>query len=125
MNIKLIETFDPLIKKIAKNFYGMEYDDLIQVGRIGVFKAYQHYNNDSNTKASTTELEVSTNTNSNETEIINGDTDSKEKEENDTPNKDEDDIKQASNGDSSPNDGQWSEPLFFLIRKGKRNEKIY
>ena len=70
-------------------------------------------NNDSNTKASTTELEVSTNTNSNDAEIINGDTDSKEKEENDTPNKDEDDIKQTSNGDSSPNDGQWSEPLFF------------
>jgi len=69
-------------------------------------------NNDSNTKASTTELEVSTNTNSNEAEILNGDTTS-EKTENVTPNKDEDDIKQASNGDSSPNDGQWSEPLFF------------
>lgn len=69
-------------------------------------------NNDSNTKASTTELEVSTNTNSNDAEIINGDTTS-ENTENVTPNKDEDDIKQTSNGDSSPNDGQWSEPLFF------------
>ena len=69
-------------------------------------------NNDSNTKASTTELEVSTNTNSNDAEIINGDTTS-ENTENVTPNKDEDDIKQTSDGDSSPNDGQWSEPLFF------------
>jgi len=69
-------------------------------------------NNDSNTKASTTELEVSTNTNSNEAEILNGDTTS-EKTENVTPNKDNDDINKTSNGDSSPNDGQWSEPLFF------------
>lgn len=69
-------------------------------------------NNDSNTKASTTELEVSTNTNSNEAEILNGDTTS-ENTENVTPNKDNDDINKTSNGDSSPNDGQWSEPLFF------------
>ena len=69
-------------------------------------------NNDSNTKASTTELEVSTNTNSNEAEILNGDTTS-EKTENVTPNKDNDDINKTSTGDSSPNDGQWSEPLFF------------
>lgn len=53
MNDKLIETFDPLIKKIAKNFYGIDYDELIQVGRIGLYNAYNHYNKNSDTKFST------------------------------------------------------------------------
>ena len=41
MNGKMIEAFDPLIKKIANSFYGVEYDELIQVGRIGLFNAYK------------------------------------------------------------------------------------
>ena len=53
MNDKLIETFDPLIKKIANNFYGIEYDELIQVGRIGLYNAYNHYKKNSDTKFST------------------------------------------------------------------------
>lgn len=53
MKDELIETFDPLIKKIANSFYGIEYDELIQVGRIGLYKAYKHYNKNNDTKFST------------------------------------------------------------------------
>ena len=53
MKEELIKTFDPLINKIAKSFYGIEYEDLIQVGRIGLYNAYKHYNKNSDTKFST------------------------------------------------------------------------
>lgn len=53
MNMKMMETFDPLIKKIAKSFYGIEYEELIQVGRIGLYNAYNHYDKNSDTKFST------------------------------------------------------------------------
>ena len=53
MNMKMIETFDPLIKKIAKSFYGIEYEELMQVGRIGLYNAYNHYDKNSDTKFST------------------------------------------------------------------------
>ena len=43
MNDKLIKTMDPLIKKIASNFYGIDYDELIQVGRIGLYNAYKQF----------------------------------------------------------------------------------
>ena len=52
MNTKMIEAFDPLIKKIASNFYNADYEELIQVGRIGLYNAYKHYDNNSNTKFS-------------------------------------------------------------------------
>jgi RNA polymerase sporulation-specific sigma factor len=42
-----------LIWKIAKNFYGMDKNDLYQAGVLGVIKAYQNYSNDAKTKFST------------------------------------------------------------------------
>lgn len=53
MESELILAFEPLIKKIASNFYGAEFDDLLQAGRIGLFNAYEHFIDDGNTKFST------------------------------------------------------------------------
>ena len=53
MDDKMIQVFEPLIKKIASKFYGVSYEDLIQAGNIGLLNAYNHYNNNSNTKFST------------------------------------------------------------------------
>jgi RNA polymerase sporulation-specific sigma factor len=53
MTNELLLTFEPLIKSIALKFYNVEYDDLIQVGRIGLMNAYKHYDQKSNTKFST------------------------------------------------------------------------
>ena len=53
MESELILAFEPLIKKIATNFYGAEYEDLLQAGRIGLFQAKKHFTPDGNTKFST------------------------------------------------------------------------
>ena len=54
MNIDIpIEEFKPLIKSIANNFYGVEYNDLYQAGVLGLIQAYNHYKDDGKTKFST------------------------------------------------------------------------
>jgi RNA polymerase sporulation-specific sigma factor len=53
MTNELLLTFEPLIKSIALKFYNVEYDDLIQVGRIGLMNAYKNYDKNSKTKFST------------------------------------------------------------------------
>ena len=50
---ELLSSCEPLIKSIAKNFYNVEQEDLIQAGKIGLIEAYKHYNKNSNTKFST------------------------------------------------------------------------
>ncbi|MBR1416520.1 MAG: sigma-70 family RNA polymerase sigma factor [Bacilli bacterium] len=52
MNKEMLESFEPLIRAIASKFYNIEYDDLLQAGRIGLINAYQHYDKNSNTKFS-------------------------------------------------------------------------
>jgi RNA polymerase sigma factor (sigma-70 family) len=53
MTNEMVLTFDPLIKNIAKKFYGIDYDDLIQAGRYGLHLAWLHYKKEENTKFST------------------------------------------------------------------------
>ena len=50
---ELIETKMGLIKKIANKFYNCSRDDLIQVGVIGLLKAYQNYKDTQSAKFST------------------------------------------------------------------------
>ena len=50
---EIINTCEPLIKSIAQKFYGADYEDLYQVGRIGVIEAYNHYKDDTKTKFTT------------------------------------------------------------------------
>ena len=50
---ELIETHMGLIKKIANKFYHCSREDLIQVGVIGLLKAYQNYRDTSTAKFST------------------------------------------------------------------------
>lgn len=50
---ELIESHMGLIKKIASKFYNMEKEDLIQVGVIGLLKAYQNFKDTSDAKFST------------------------------------------------------------------------
>ena len=53
MNIDIpIEEFKPLIKSIASNFYGVEYNDLYQAGVLGLIQAYKNYQSDGKTKFS-------------------------------------------------------------------------
>ena len=47
-----IEEFKPLIKSIASNFYGVEYNDLYQAGVLGLIQAYKNYKSDGKTKFS-------------------------------------------------------------------------
>ena len=53
MNNELIIAFEPYIKSIANNFYNIDYEDLMQAGRLGLHNAYQHYQKNSTTKFST------------------------------------------------------------------------
>ena len=48
------EKFLPLVKNIVNKYKncGIEYEDLIQVGSLGVLYAYNHYNEEKNTKLS-------------------------------------------------------------------------
>jgi len=50
---KIVKSSAGLIWKIAKNFYGVDKNDLYQAGVLGVIKAYQNYKNDGITKFST------------------------------------------------------------------------
>ena len=50
---ELIDLHMGLIKKIASKFYNTEREDLIQVGIIGLLKAYQNFNAQDNTSFST------------------------------------------------------------------------
>lgn len=50
---ELLISCEPLIKHIAKNFYNIETQDLIQAGKIGLINAYKHYDKNSTTKFST------------------------------------------------------------------------
>lgn len=50
---ELISSHMGLIKKIANKFYNMEREDLIQVGVIGLLKAYQNFQDTGETKFST------------------------------------------------------------------------
>lgn len=52
MNDTLIENYDKLIKKIASSFYNASYEDLYQVGYIGLLKALRNYKNNKNAKFS-------------------------------------------------------------------------
>ncbi len=49
----LISGMEPMIKKIASNFYRVPFEDLMQAGRIGVLKAYKNYKKNNNVKFST------------------------------------------------------------------------
>lgn len=50
---ELIATYMGLIKKIASKFYNYEKEDLIQVGVIGLLKAYQNFKDTGETQFST------------------------------------------------------------------------
>lgn len=50
---ELIQTYMGLIKKVASKFYNMDKEDLIQVGVIGLLKAYQNFRDTSEAKFST------------------------------------------------------------------------
>lgn len=50
---EIIKSSVGLIWKIAKNFYGVDRNDLYQAGVLGVIKAYQNYKDDGVTKFST------------------------------------------------------------------------
>lgn len=43
MNNEIIVAFEPYIKSIASKFYNVDYEDLMQAGRLGLQDAYQHY----------------------------------------------------------------------------------
>ena len=49
---KLIEAHIGLIKKIASKFYKVDKEDLIQVGVIGLLKAYQNFKDNGTTSFS-------------------------------------------------------------------------
>ena len=49
----LLSDLTPLIKHIAKGFYGVPFEDLMQAGAVGVQKAYLNYQNDGTCKFST------------------------------------------------------------------------
>ena len=53
MDDLLIKDFEPLIKSISSKFYGIDKEDLMQAGKVGLINAYNHYDKDSNTKFST------------------------------------------------------------------------
>ena len=50
---EIVKSSAGLIWKIAKNFYGVDKNDLYQAGVLGVIKAYQNYKDDGITKFST------------------------------------------------------------------------
>ena len=52
MTQELLLECEPLIKAIAKNFYNVEQEDLLQAGRLGLYNAYQHYKQSETTKFS-------------------------------------------------------------------------
>lgn len=52
-NEELVTVFKPLIVSIAKKFHGVELDDLINAGTIGLLNAKKHFHEDNNTKFST------------------------------------------------------------------------
>lgn len=49
----VISSLEPIIKKIASNFYRVPYEDLMQAGRIGVLKAFKNYKKNQKVKFST------------------------------------------------------------------------
>ena len=49
---EVLKSCDGLIKIIATNFNGVDKEEIYHVGRIGLFKAYKHYEETSNTKFS-------------------------------------------------------------------------
>lgn len=51
--LQIIDLNTPLIYKIANKFYGVDVEDLYQVGVIGVLKAYKNYKENGTTKFST------------------------------------------------------------------------
>ena len=53
MDDLLIKDFEPLIKSISCKFYGIDKEDLIQAGKVGLINAYKHFDKSSNTKFST------------------------------------------------------------------------
>ena len=53
MDDLLIKDFEVLIKSISYKFYGIDKEDLMQAGKVGLINAYKHYNKNSNTKFST------------------------------------------------------------------------
>ena len=53
MDDLLIKDFEVLIKSISNKFYGIDKEDLIQAGKVGLINAYKHYDKNSNTKFST------------------------------------------------------------------------
>lgn|SRR5574344_769911 len=53
MENKIIIMFEPMIKKIANTFYGIDKEELMQAGRLGLFNAYNNYRNNKDVKFST------------------------------------------------------------------------
>lgn len=53
MNNTILEQCEPLIISIANKFYGIDKEDLIQAGKVGLINAYNHYDKKGNTKFST------------------------------------------------------------------------
>lgn len=53
MNNQVFEDNVKLIYKIANQFYGVEKDDLLQAGKLGLVKAYKNYQYNEDTKFST------------------------------------------------------------------------
>jgi len=53
MDNLLIKDFEPLIKSISNKFYGIDKEDLMQAGKVGLINAYNNYDKNSNTKFST------------------------------------------------------------------------
>lgn len=49
----LIKECEPLVKSIANKFYGIDKEDLMQAGKVGLINAYKHYKKGDNTKFST------------------------------------------------------------------------
>ena len=47
-----IDEYLPLIKHIAKGFYQVPYEDLLQAGAVGLLKAYKNYRSNGTTKFS-------------------------------------------------------------------------
>ena len=50
---ELLISCEPLIKSIAKTFFNVEQDDLMQAGKIGLINAYNHFDKNCKTKFST------------------------------------------------------------------------
>ena len=53
MDDLLIKDFEVLIKSISNKFFGIEKEDLLQAGKVGLINAYKHYDKNSKTKFST------------------------------------------------------------------------